>query len=407
MAAGTTIPIGTLLHDRYRIAKLLGAGGFGAVYRAWDIRLNIPCAVKENFDSSPAARSQFATEAAILSKLRHPNLPRVTDYFSLPGQGQYLVMDFVEGDDLQEMLDRANGPMPEKQVLQWFDQVFDALQYLHSQTPAVIHRDIKPANIKVTPQGQAILVDFGISKVFTPGLKTTQGARAVTPGFSPQEQYGKGQTDARSDVYAAGATLYNLLSACQPVDSIERTLGNSLPALRSINPLISPQVQSVILKAMELEPAHRFQNIAEFKEALSARPRQKPIFQRAAPLALIAFVIIAAIYFSLGESPGTIKTATPTLKLEAMPAPATRAPVLLAATSTEVKISPSKTRTITASYTSTASITPRPTSTFTPEPTITATRTRLPIQPTATSTRTRVIRTRPPDQNPTKTPVPP
>jgi len=198
---------GQLLNSRYRIVKLLGQGGFGAVYRAWDTNLHGPVAVKENFDPSPASQNQFAREASMLFLLRHNNLPRVIDHFNIPGQGQYLVMDFIEGEDLQAMLDQTGGPLDEATVLPWIEQVCDALEYMHSQNPPVIHRDIKPANIKITPQGQAILVDFGIAKTFDPNLATTQGARAVTPGFSPNEQYGQGRTDARTDVYALGATL--------------------------------------------------------------------------------------------------------------------------------------------------------------------------------------------------------
>ncbi|MBN1149006.1 MAG: serine/threonine protein kinase, partial [Anaerolineales bacterium] len=197
---------GQTLHNRYRIVGLLGQGGFGAVYRAWDITFEIPCAIKENTETSEAAQRQFLREAKLLHVLRHPNLPLVKDYFFLPSQGQYLVMDYVEGQDLGEML--LNGPLEEARVLPWIMQVCDALSYLHSQNPPVIHRDIKPGNIKITPQGKAVLVDFGISKVYDPAMATTVGARAVTPGYSPPEQYGKGTTDARSDLYALGATLY-------------------------------------------------------------------------------------------------------------------------------------------------------------------------------------------------------
>ena len=203
-----------ILNNRYRIVKLLGQGGFGAVYRAWDLNLDHQRAIKENLDTSPQAQRQFKREAQILDVLVHPNLPRVIDHFIVPNQGQYLVMDFVEWQDLGEML--MNGPLPEARVLPWIIQVCDALIYLHSQNPPVIHRDIKPGNIKITPDGRAILVDFGISKVYDPTLSTTVGARAVTPGYSPPEQYGKGATDARSDMYALGATLYHLLTGQAP-----------------------------------------------------------------------------------------------------------------------------------------------------------------------------------------------
>ena len=178
-----TLQSGDIVDHRYRIVRLLGQGGFGAVYRAWDTKLNGPCAIKENFETSPAAQSQFAREASLLFNLRHPNLPRVFDQFSLPGQGQYLVMDFIEGEDLQSKLEQAGKPLDEAQLIRWIEQVCEALSYLHAQNPPVIHRDIKPKNIIITPHGQAILVDFGIAKVYDARLKTTIGARAVSPGY--------------------------------------------------------------------------------------------------------------------------------------------------------------------------------------------------------------------------------
>lgn len=211
---------GQILHSRYRIVKRLGEGGFGAVYRAWDINLNGPCAIKENFDASPAAYSQFAREASLLYNLRHPNLPRVIDHFSVPGQGQYLVMDYIDGEDLQHKIDQAAGPLPEAQAIKWILQVCEALIYLHSRTPPIIHRDIKPANVRITPDGTAMLVDFGIAKVYDPERRTTLGAQAVTPGYSPFEQYGQKSTDVRTDVYALGATLYAALTGQEPPESI-------------------------------------------------------------------------------------------------------------------------------------------------------------------------------------------
>jgi serine/threonine protein kinase len=220
---------GQILNTRYRIVKLLGQGGFGAVYRAWDLNLNRPCAIKENLETAPEAQQQFQREAQMLSNLHHPNLPRVIDYYFISGQGQYLVMDFVEGEDLQSILDNAGSTLTESQVLPWIRQVCDALSYLHHQNPPIIHRDVKPRNIIITPAGQAMLVDFGIAKRYDPQSKTTMGARAVTPGYSPNEQYGHGTTDSISDIYALGATLYTLLTNQVPVESVQRT-ATPLPA---------------------------------------------------------------------------------------------------------------------------------------------------------------------------------
>ncbi len=265
---------GQVLNNRYRIVKLLGQGGFGAVYQAWDVNLEAYRAVKENLDTSLEAQRQFKLEAQILDKLSHPNLPRVIDHFIIPEQGQYLVMDFVDGEDLAEMLRRVGGPLPETQVLEWVSQVCDALSYLHSRNPPIIHRDIKPANIKIRPNGQAMLVDFGIAKVFDPNLKTTVGAQAYTPGYSPPEQYGIGSTDARSDVYALGATLYHLLSGQSPPASVDIMSGvvPALAPLQHFNPLVSPRVNAAVERAMQLNRSGRFGSAADFKAALASHP---------------------------------------------------------------------------------------------------------------------------------------
>jgi hypothetical protein len=270
-----TLSVGQVVDNRYRIAKLLGQGGFGAVYQAWDTRLERLCALKENLDSSPEMGRQFGKEATILANLKHPNLPRVIDHFAVAGQGQYLVMDFVEGEDLQQMLNRR-GPLPEAEVLPWIRQICDALAYLHSQPQPIIHRDIKPANIKIAPDGQAMLVDFGIAKLYDPLLRTTLGARAITPGYSPPEQYGQGRTDVRSDIYSLGATLYALLTGKEPADSVERLIGAaSLTPPRQLNPLITESVARVIMRALVADPAQRFQSAGEFKVGLASGAPQR------------------------------------------------------------------------------------------------------------------------------------
>ena len=261
---------GQILNNRYRIVKLLGQGGFGAVYKAWDLNFEVVCAIKENFETSPEAQRQFLREARLLHVLRHPNLPLVKDHFVIPGQGQYLVMDFVEGQDLEELRCAAGGRLPEAQVLPWITQVCDALDYMHRQTPPVIHRDLKPANIKITPAGRAVLVDFGIAKTYDPALKTTLGARAVTPGYSPIEQYGTGVTDARTDLYSLGATLYTLLTGQEPPEAPQRVLRDPLLPPRQLNPAISPALEATLLHALLVDPEQRFQSAAEFKAALSS-----------------------------------------------------------------------------------------------------------------------------------------
>jgi serine/threonine protein kinase/Tol biopolymer transport system component len=263
----TAMRSGTVLQNRYRIEQELGRGGFGAVYRAWDINLKKPCAVKENLDTSPEAQRQFEREAIVLANLSHPNLPRVTDHFVIEDQGHYLVMDFVEGEDLESHLERR-GRVPVPQALLWTSQVADALIYLHSRKPPVVHRDIKPANIRITPEGHAMLVDFGLVKIYDPNMQTTLGARAVTPGYAPPEQYGKGTTDPRTDIYALGATLYKLLTGQDPLESVRRMVGKHMTPANQIDRNIPAYVNQAIERAMMLEPNQRFQSAAEFKEAL-------------------------------------------------------------------------------------------------------------------------------------------
>jgi hypothetical protein len=270
-----TLSIGQIVDHRYRIVKLLGQGGFGAVYQAWDARLERLCALKENLDPTPEVERQFGKEATILANLNHPNLPRVIDHFAVTGQGQYLVMDYVEGEDLQQMLDRR-GSLPEVEVLPWIAQICDALTYLHDQPQPIIHRDVKPANVKITPAGRPMLVDFGIAKFYDPARQTTLGARAITPGYSPPEQYGHGRTDARSDIYSLGATLYALLTGKEPADSVQRIIGAAaLTPPEELNPRISEPVARIVMKALAAEPAQRFQTIGEFKAALASDPEAR------------------------------------------------------------------------------------------------------------------------------------
>ena len=192
----------TFLRDRYRILEQLGKGGMGAVYLAQDTVLQTNVAVKINQNPRLEGREQFLQEARLLPALRHSNLPRVIDYFVIE-ESQFLVMDYVPGDDLGSIVKRE-GMQPLDKVLHWTRQLGMALQYLHSQTPPVIHRDIKPANIKITPRGEVMLVDFGIAKSADVSQETSTGARGLTPGYSPPEQYGSARTGSYSDQYEIG-----------------------------------------------------------------------------------------------------------------------------------------------------------------------------------------------------------
>ena len=263
---------GQIFNNRYKIISTLGEGGFGAVYKVWDDNLQRHCAIKENLQVSPEAQKQFKREAIMLANLNHPHLVRVTDYFFIADQGQYLVMDFVDGNDLQTILTDNGGPLPAEQALAWIRQVCDALIYIHSQNPPIIHRDIKPANIRVTPQGNAVLVDFGLAKTFDVGMKTSMGARGLTPHFAAPEQYGMGGTDAQSDIYSLGVTLYFLLTNRVPPDSVEIMVGNADPPspAKVIHISISASVSDALQRAMQIRRTERYESVTEFKKALSA-----------------------------------------------------------------------------------------------------------------------------------------
>jgi serine/threonine-protein kinase len=231
------------------------------------------------------AQEQFHREASILARLDHPNLPKVSDYFT-ENDREYLVMDFVAGRDLREILADAlaeNRLLDERQVLKWAAQLCDALQYLHSQEPPVLHRDIKPSNIKLTPGGLIKLVDFGLVKLMAPDDSRTvtvlQGRGTVA--YTPLEQYGgdTGHTDARSDLYALGATLFHLLTGQPPLDAKRRFLRPAdFRKPRDLNPKVSPRVERALLDAIAMHPDDRPKSVADFQELLlSSTPLPEPL----------------------------------------------------------------------------------------------------------------------------------
>ncbi|MBN1138206.1 MAG: serine/threonine protein kinase [Anaerolineae bacterium] len=285
---------GTVLRDRYELLGLIGQGGMGAVYKAADRRLpGRLCAVKETWsppgispEALAQARKQFLREASTLARLDHPNLPKVSDYFSLAPAGSdrpgmerdYLVMDYVPGQDLYQVVQDAirQGCFPEeRQVLSWMEQLCDALAYLHRQEPPVLHRDIKPANVKLTPEGRIKLVDFGLVKPLDPGdPKTLTGLRGIgSLPYTPIEQYAGdlGHTDTRSDVYSLGATLYHLLTSRPPASAQDRFLDpHVLPLPREVNPAVSPEVEQAMMAALALHPNDRPPSVAAWAKMLGS-----------------------------------------------------------------------------------------------------------------------------------------
>jgi len=259
---------GALLNNRYRIIDILGKGGMGSVYRAIDENLGVDVAVKDNLFTTDEYARQFHQEAMILASLRHPNLPRVTDHFVIKGRGQYLVMDYIEGEDLRQRLERI-GTISEKELVTIGAAVCDALSYLGSREPPVIHRDIKPGNVKITSQGEIYLVDFGLAKTLVGSQATMTGARAMTPGYSPPEQYGTARTDQRSDIYSLAATLYASISGVTPEDALARAMDQAeLTPLCLHNPAIHTKLCESIEKGLAIRPDDRYQDANSFKEAL-------------------------------------------------------------------------------------------------------------------------------------------
>ena len=314
-----TVPSGTVLHGRYRIERVLGSGGFGHVYVAVDLSNNQQYAVKEYLVTGSSGQEQLKHEARVLSQLHHPNLPAFQDAFIELGR-YYVVLNYIEGNDLTDLIRmtrQRNEVIPVQQMLNWLLSICDAVMFLHSQNPIIIHRDIKPDNIRIMPNGTAVLVDLGNAKAAADGARTLFFIRHQgTPGYAPPEQYPGGTgTDARSDVYALGGTLYFALTAHEPPSVSVRNqsvqqgrpdlptlqeylrdnppeespeanaakqfrLGVSKPAkpaprhsrhiaqLGSLSPEVLNQLNRIIQRAMALKPQDRYQYVADFANDL-------------------------------------------------------------------------------------------------------------------------------------------
>ncbi len=270
------IEAGTILQDRYLVSEHIGAGGMGAVYVGTDQRFGSTVAIKETFFTDESLRRAFEREARLLNSLRHPALARVSDHF-VDGNGQFLVMEYIPGDDLSELMAKRGSAFPIPEVMTWADQLLDALDYLHTQEMPVVHRDIKPQNLKLTPRGQIILLDFGLAK----GNPTDSGSQSNTKSifgysraYAPLEQIQGTGTDPRSDFYSLAATIYHLMTGVPPEDALARGTavlnGNPDPlgAPHLLRPEISPAVSAVIVKAMALNANFRPSSAAAMRALL-------------------------------------------------------------------------------------------------------------------------------------------
>lgn len=372
----------TVLNNRYRLIRLLGEGGMGAVHLAYDTSLESEVALKCNQNPAPESAHQFLREAHLLASLRHPHLPRVIDYFIID-HSQFLVMDYIPGDDLEKLL-KTKGAQPLEKVLKWAEQIGSALNYLHSQQPPVIHRDVKPANLKLTSNEDLMLVDFGIAKASDGNQATATGALGYTPGFAPPEQYGGARTTPHSDQYAFAATLYNLLTNQRPSDSIQRVLEKAvLTPINLLNPAIPAHVQHAIETAMAVRPEERYDNILEFVRAITDPTCQPTVIRPAAgtpgvpskpkkhstacilSLAAAALLVVVIALFGIGgfvlwRQGVLFPTLTSTPPEIALEAPALT-PAILAPTATETeRVTGIKPAAATPSPTPDASLTPTP-----------------------------------------------
>ncbi|PWT81782.1 MAG: serine/threonine protein kinase, partial [Acidobacteria bacterium] len=279
----------TILQGRYRIVRQLGQGGMGAVYEAIDERLDTTVALKETLFADERLRKQFEREARLLARLHHPALPRVSDHFS-EGEGQFLVMQYIAGEDLAEMVARRRGPFPADQVLTWAVQLLDALDYLHTQEPQIVHRDIKPQNLKLTPRGQIILLDFGLAKGQAGEVSRVTTSASIfgyTPNYAPLEQIQGLGTDARSDIYSLAATVYHLLTGIKPPDALTRAAAivngqpDPLQNPNEANATVDPAVAAVLQKAMSQNREQRYRSAAEMQKALTSTDQATTVSSRA------------------------------------------------------------------------------------------------------------------------------
>lgn len=265
----------TTLQNRYVIESMLGQGGMGAVYKAIDQRFGNVVALKQTLVDGEQLRKAFQREAVLLNGLRHAALPVVMDYFT-EGNGVFLIMQYIPGSDLAELLEQKGGPFPPEQVLWWADQLLDALDYLHNHQPPVIHRDIKPHNLKLAERDQIILLDFGLAKESAEVSETTKSTSVLgyTPSYAPFEQIQGTGTEARTDIYSLGATLYHLITGVTPADALTRTgaVVNSQPdpliPANKINAEVAPAVAAILTQAMSLSREHRPSTAREMRNAL-------------------------------------------------------------------------------------------------------------------------------------------
>ena len=281
-----SLAVGAILNRRFRVLRSLGEGGMGSVYevadlaqpgRVWALKLLLddPSASAED---SAWARDRFKAEVALLKQLHHPRIPAFEADFTHQTPC-YFVMEYIPGETLEQRLDRVKGPLPEYEVLQWMIDICDVLAYLHDQKPPIIIRDLKPGNIIISPSinspaGEARLIDFGIARTYKAG-KATNTDNVGTAVYASPEHHGRGQTDARSDIYSLGVTMVHLLTGKEPVPMSIYTPGE-LRGRPPRKPLFSEATERILIKATSLDPNKRYQSARELRDALRASMKHAP-----------------------------------------------------------------------------------------------------------------------------------
>jgi len=267
----------TVIKERYRILKLLGKGAMGQVYHARDLNEHRTVVIKE-FDlqemaglKEDDAKDLFLKELEFLKKFNHPGLPEFYEYFSLDS-GQYIVMEFIDGKTLEEIIDSSKNPVNKEKAVKWAIELADILDYLHNSFhKPVVYRDLKPANIIITYANKARLIDFGISRYYDPD-KHTDTLRLGSPGYAAPEQYkGRGQTGPQADIFSLGVILFQLLTGYDPT---ERPF--KFPVLKELNPGVSDELSKIVEKAINLKPLNRYISARDFKDTLEKYVRHRP-----------------------------------------------------------------------------------------------------------------------------------
>jgi formylglycine-generating enzyme required for sulfatase activity/tRNA A-37 threonylcarbamoyl transferase component Bud32 len=354
-AATGQLAAGRVLASRYRVLQPIARGGMGAVYLAADTRLDdAQVAVKEmssvyrpgDTNAFAQAVAEFRREAALLARLSHPNLPRVIDRFEEEGK-QFLVMEYVEGQTLRQALAARGGRATLDEARDWATQLCAVLGYLHSQNPPIIYRDLKPSNVMLRPDGRLALIDFGIARFYKPG-QAADTAIYGTVGYAAPEQYGEGQTDPRSDIYALGVLLFHTLTGYDVTSTPFR-----LPPLGQLRPDAPGELARLLARATAMEPADRFASIADLSAALRAAfpstspqpPAEMPGRRASLPLwtfgALLALMLLLAGGLALGLPRARSTQPPPTgISVATLPAVATELPAITVLPTAEPAVEP-------------------------------------------------------------------